>query len=338
VLRIEEAATPQPPPATAGESASTPDIFRELSLSHLDSAGAADLLNGLYPTSLATGTRSVQFAGQPSTNSVVLSGPADKVNAAAAALARADRAPRHVVIEALVIEFDANALEQVGLDLSGGAKGNFGGVASGFGSLLSRALTFNFASSARNSLAFTAALEALAADDKARLISRPYLAALSGKPASIQITNDRYVIVESAQDGASVATATPIQSGITLNITPTIGDSGVIRMDITVEDSQFIPTVANVAVEVDKNQASTTMLVESGQSISIGGLFLNRDTWSNSGLPVLRDIPGLNLLFGKRKRERENQEVIIFITPHIWQPGVDSPLTFDEQLDRKAPQ
>jgi type II secretory pathway component GspD/PulD (secretin) len=335
ILRIEGAPVrPAPaaaPPGTDIRSAPVPSI-QEIPLSHLDTASAAALLDGLYPSLIATGTRNVQFGSQPSTNSMVLLGSEDQVAAAAMALRRADRKPEHVMIEALVVEFDANALEQLGLDLASGARGNVGDVATAFGSLVSKALTFSYSEAASNPLAFTALLDALAAQDKARLISRPYLATLSGQPASIDISRQRFVIVESAQNGATVTTANPIPSGVTLKITPFVTESGTIRMDIDVTDSQFIPTVENVAVEVDSNHATTTMLVESGQTISIGGLVLNRDSFSDSGLPLLRSVPGLNLLFGKRKKDSQKQEVVIYITPHVWQPGVDSPLPFDQGL------
>jgi hypothetical protein len=335
ILRIEGAPLRSPAPAASPApgigSAPAPTIL-EVPLSHLDVATAAELLDGLYPSLLATGTRNVQFGAQPSTNSMVLSGREDQVVAAAMALRRADRKPEHVMIEALVVEFDANALEQLGLDIASGAKGKVGDVGTAFGSLVSRALTFSYSEAASNPLAFTALLEALASQDKARLISRPYLATLSGRPASIDISRQRFVIIESAQNGATVTTANPIPSGVTLKITPFVTESGTIRMDIDVTDSQFIPTVENVAVEVDSNHATTTMLVESGQTISIGGLVLNRDSHSDSGLPLLRHVPGLNLLFAKRKKDAQKQEVVIYITPYIWKPGMDSPLPVDQGL------
>ena len=109
----------------------------------------------------------------------------------------------------------------------------------------------------------------------------------------------------------------------------------MVRMDIDVEDSEFVPTVQNVAVEVDKNKATTNAQVESGQSIIIGGLILNRQSYSNAGFPWFRRIPLLNIFFADQERSDTKQEVVIFVTPHIWTPDLDVPLAAKEAFTIK---
>jgi len=59
------------------------------------------------------------------------------------------------------------------------------------------------------------------------------------------------------------------------------------------------------------------MQVANGQTIIIGGLVLNRRSWKNAGLPFMRHVPILNVLFAKQTSETVNNEVAIYITPHI---------------------
>ncbi|HEV8675044.1 MAG TPA: hypothetical protein VGX21_13435 [Methylomirabilota bacterium] len=296
-------------------------------LRYLDTAAAAAFLDGLYPLSQPAGTRVITFGQQPYTNAISLVGGIDEVGKAARLLRQADHEPAHVVIEALVVEFDADALEQLGTDLQNFASGEISALTTAIGLVGQKALTFTYTAGAANRRAFTALIDVMVQHEKARLISRPFLATLSGKSAAINITRDRYVIVQSAQFGATVVTPNGISAGIIMNITPTVLPEGMVRLDVSVQDSLFVPSVSpNIAAEVDKNQANTAMLVESGQSIIIAGLTLNRQTTSNAGLPWLRHVPLLNLLAAKQQAETTRAEVMVFVTPHVWSPGMTSPL------------
>jgi type II secretory pathway component GspD/PulD (secretin) len=74
------------------------------------------------------------------------------------------------------------------------------------------------------------------------------------------------------------------------------------------------------------------MQVASGETIMIGGLGLNRESYLNSGFPWLRHVPGLNLLFARQTRGVTNQEVVVFITPHVWIPGSQAPVVSHKAL------
>lgn len=297
----------------------------EVPLKHLDLATASSLIGGLFP-----GT--VRFGGQPYSNSIFLSGPAEQVTIAARVLNQSDRTPFHVVIEALVVEFNSEVLQELGTDIVGLASGAISGLTTGFGT--NTALTFTYTKGAGNTATFTALINALVEEDRARVISRPYVATLSGKPSTINITRDRYVLVPSIQGGLATTTPTPVSSGIVLNITPTVSQDEMVRMDVQVQDSAFLPASENVVIEVDKKQASTSMLVESGQSIVIGGLFLDRVTYGESGFPWLRHVPLLNLLFGKEVGTAQRQEVVVYVTPYIWAPGPEAPLPAKDALSQ----
>jgi type II secretory pathway component GspD/PulD (secretin) len=64
-------------------------------------------------------------------------------------------------------------------------------------------------------------------------------------------------------------------------------------------------------------EVTTTMLVESGQTIFIGGLIRRNATETREGVPVLGDLPGLKLLFSNRAVNTVNTELVVLITPYI---------------------
>ncbi len=287
------------------EKAADAPIYEEFPLRNLDVAGAISLLEGLYPVSSETGVRLVNFGPASSLNIICLKGPKNEVSQSLRVLMKADADVRHVVIEVLVVAFAEGALDRLGTeirDLQTGkyADMNIVGGATGISFTKPDPLMDHLTS-------FTGIVEMMVSNNEARLISRPYLATLSGKEAAINITSDRYVIVED-KDGSSSTQS--IDAGVKMRISPTVLPSGNLRMELSVEDSQFSAvTLENVSTEVNKNKAQTVMHVEDGQTIMIGGLILNQRGWGNTGFPFLRNIPILNLLFADRSEIEDQREV-----------------------------
>jgi type II secretory pathway component GspD/PulD (secretin) len=123
-----------------------------------------------------------------------------------------------------------------------------------------------------------------------------------------------------------------------MSITPTVLADGRVRMVVDVENSEFIDTAENpsIAVEVDKNKATTIMQVESGQSVIIGGLTFQRTGQSTSGLPWLRHIPLLNIFTSHIRDSTVRQEVLIYVTPYVWSPDLATPFPLPESFGIKA--
>jgi len=324
----------RPRPAEKTEEPPVP-VNVEVPIRNLDTTAAIELLNGLYPDKIPQG-RAVDFSPVAASNRIFLRGPQNEVSQAIQTLMKADLEIEHVVIEVLVVEFSSGALEELGTKLKGYNDGKYGDMGVDFGNIGGDIITFSrlteegVLASASNLTRFSAVVNMLVSDNKARLISRPYISTLSGRKARINIASDRYVIVDDVEGRSST---TSITAGVILQIAPTVIPDGTLRMNITVEDSQFSDVnIANVSTEVKKNTAETVMQVENGQTIVIGGLILNRRAWANTGFPFLRHIPVVNLLFSDEKSIVEEREVAIYVTPHIWKPGMVSPMIHPEAL------
>jgi general secretion pathway protein D len=108
-----------------------------------------------------------------------------------------------------------------------------------------------------------------------------------------------------------------VDTGVMLQVTPRVNKSGVVMMDITQEVNTVEQTTSSGIDSPTINQRSitTTVSVHSGETIVLGGLIVDRRTKSKSGVPGLRNIPGLGWLFGTRSEQAERSELIVLITP-----------------------
>ncbi len=307
---------------TGAIDASTYTVTRSVDLRYLDTDAAFNLLDQTFPA-----PRPLNIAKVPERNTVYLTGAPSAVQQAVDLLTRVDRYPKIVMIEALVIEFDSDAFETLGAYINSFQLGK----AQRRPAQLPRRppwRTFNANRYwSRTPLAFTAIINALFEQDKARLISRPYVSVLSGKPANINLTTNQYVVVQAPSAGAAVFTTQSIKAGVVMNITPTVASGGVIRLQMSVEDSQFVPTAGNTAVEVNQDNASSFMTLLDGQTTIIGGMVVKRVSSDNIGLPWLRRIPIINLFTSNQQATEHHAEVAIYLTPHIIEePSMDLPM------------
>ncbi len=310
-----------PRPFLAGAvDVTTYTVTRSVDLRYLDTESAYNLIDQTFPS-----PRPVNIAKLPERNTVYLTGAPGPVQQAVDLLTRVDRYPKIVMIEALVIEFDSDAFENLGASVSGLAKGMISGGAVNYAAAPMITFTRNVTQS--NPEVFTAVINALFQQDKARLVSRPYISVLSGKPANINLTTNQYVVVQAPSAGAPVYTTQSIKAGVVMNITPTVASGGVIRLQMSVEDSQFVPTTNNTAVEVNQDNASSFMTLLDGQTTIIGGMVVKRISSSNIGIPWLRRIPIINLFTSNQQATEHHSEVAIYLTPHIIdEPTMDPPL------------
>ena len=319
-------------------SSSEPDLlfrsqgFTEAPIHHGDPDAIMNMLRALYGDEK---TGKLHIALHPDKKSILLKGDEEPVLQALELIRRAVREPAHVIIESLVVEFNVAAYEKLGSDILGGQSGQFSGITSNIGVKELPALAFSWEEAARNPAQFRAVIEALVSEDEARVVARPYVSTVSGKQAVVNITRDRHVFVQSYagyERDAPYTSTEAITSGVKLAITPTVLDGGRIQAEVDVEASQFVPPPKDVAVEVNRNYTKSHLEVEDGQTIIVAGLTGHFESLGKSGIPGLRHIPGLNWWSAWREHESERKNVVIFLTPRVWEPGLNLPLVVPDAL------
>lgn len=162
-------------------------------------------------------------------------------------------------------------------------------------------------------------LTALEAEGKLNILSSPSLTTLDNHTAFTE--NGENVPFASLQETAGqepVITVEFEEVFLRMEITPHVINGSYLKMEIIIKKDEvdFSRTVQGNPLII-KKQTETTLIVEDGETIVISGLSkqVNRD--SKTGVPVLRDIPGLGYLFRGSSRDETMEEVLIFITPDI---------------------
>ena len=106
-------------------------------------------------------------------------------------------------------------------------------------------------------------------------------------------------------------------TGITLRILPQISKGNRVRTELSLEITRFVSEAEVGAVTTTKRSAKTTVIVDDGQTIVLGGLIQDTRNDSETGVPLLSNVPVLGGLFRQSGRRSNKTNLLIFLTPHI---------------------
>ena len=106
-------------------------------------------------------------------------------------------------------------------------------------------------------------------------------------------------------------------TGVTLQVTPRVNAGGLVTMDLDQEVSDAISTTSSTlnAPTIQQRKITSTVAVQSGETIVLGGLIRNTATEGESGIPYLRNIPVFGKLFSQTNDSKKRTELIVLITP-----------------------
>jgi type IV pilus assembly protein PilQ len=156
-------------------------------------------------------------------------------------------------------------------------------------------------------------LEAFASVGQIKVVSTPKVLTLNNKQAKItQGTQIPYSTVSA--EGTKIEFKA---AELTLEVTPHITADGSIVMKIAAKNDSVGTAFASGPPAINTKQATTEMLVKNGETTVIGGIYLERDSDADAGVPFLMDIPLLGGLFKSNQKQKNRSELLIFITPKI---------------------
>ena len=159
-------------------------------------------------------------------------------------------------------------------------------------------------------LALDASLALAESEGKAKVMSAPKVIATEGTAASI--SSGENIIINATENVA----ATTISATLSLTVTPSaVSFNDFVTLDIAVTDD----TAPSLQRTLTKN-INTTLMIKSGDTVVIGGILKESEGVDVSGIPVLKDIPGLGWLFKAQKKSVTKSELLIFITPTVLPP------------------
>jgi len=186
----------------------------------------------------------------------------------------------------------------------------------------------------------TATLNALRAITDVHVLSAPKLMVLNNHTASIEV-GDQVPISTSSSQGTVTAGAPVInsiqyqQTGVILKVTPRVNASGLVLLDISQEVSGVsTPSSSSAAAAASSGNAPTptiterkivtSVAVEDGQMIALGGLIQNQVTKTKNVIPLLGDIPIIGHLFGSTDNTTNRTELVVLLTPRVVRTAVDA--------------
>lgn len=222
-----------------------------------------------------------------------------------------DRQPRQILIEAKILEINLTDSESYGLDWvrifkSGDAEIGTRGLASPG----APGLFFNYVTPDVELF-----LDALRTRGRSRTLSTPKLLALEDQEAETIIGNRLGYNVTTTIDNVTTTSVEFLESGVIMKVKPSVDGEGRIFLEIHPEVSKG--DVQNGLPSQSTAEVTTSMLVESGQTVFIGGLITRNEFKSREGIPVLGDIPGIGRLFSNKLITGQNTELVVLVTPYL---------------------
>jgi general secretion pathway protein D len=278
------------------------------------------------------GQPETRIIADDSTNSLVISALPRDYRKIREAIERLDILPLQVLIEATIAEVTLNNALRYGVEwffetgdfeftFSRSARGivepSFPGPG-GFAALFS-------GGDAR------VVLTALEQVTDVNVISSPQLLVLDNQTARLQVGDQVPITVQQATPitGGELTVVNSIElrdTGVILTVTPRVNASGLVILEIQQEVSNVVRSETQTTSEettptINQRLVSSTVAVQTGETVALGGLITDNRNRTRSGVPILSSIPVIGVLFSTRSNTYDRTELLVLLTPSV----IDSP-------------
>ena len=261
----------------------------------------------------------------PEQNFIIVDGTAKDVSLIAQYIEGVDRLKKQVLLEVEIVELMLDSGFQLGLShvINGADIGGSSGLVSLAQNLVTGQGEFSLTFENAN-IPLETTLTALQQYVGVNVVASPRVLAVTKSAANVEVlTEVPYIQATVSTDvgngNAGSATTEEVEFkevGVTLNVTPTVQEAGVVEIQIEQSLSNVIEFFNGIPV-VDERKFSTVMLVQDGHTVVIGGLQQNSIIEDDSGVPILMDIPFLGRLFRSDSDTGQKRQLLVFITPRI---------------------
>ncbi len=291
----------------------------------------------------------------PATNSLIITGPEPMYRQLRVLIDQLDSRRAQVYIESMIVEVSGDNSADFGFQwqglignsgdkygVIGGTNFNAGGSASNNiigittavaggattsgGLTLGEGLNVGLVRNFFGTYALASIARVLQSQANTNIVSTPNLITLDNEEAKI-VVGQNVPFITGSFTNTGTATTSPFQTierkdvGITLRIKPQIGENGTVRMVIYQESSSVATTTAvgtgNAGPTTNKRSIESTVTVDDGSIIVLGGLIEDRYTDNKSQIPLLGDIPYLGALFRSESRSKTRTNLMVFLRPVV---------------------
>ena len=246
-----------------------------------------------------------------------------------------DIVPRQVMIEVIIAEVTLDSDQKLGFTLGGNFLKLFNNPNTGIGQLNLPApglgTTFDPAAAGAQFVIsggnYNALIQALTTDNKVQVLATPRVFASNNQAADITIATQIPFLQGTTSSAFSSVVSQTVQTanvGYDLTVTPRITRQGLVTIALTQDANSLVRfqtlgsgVNASVYPVINTRNTDTTVTVQDGETIVIGGLIQDNKAVNITKVPGLGDIPLIGQFFRSRELTRSKTELMIFMTPHV---------------------
>jgi general secretion pathway protein D len=261
----------------------------------------------------------IRIVPVPDSNSLLIFATPSQFASIELALEELDTPPLQVLMEVTIMDVQLTGDLAYGVQwfIENGSPGDSDSIT--IGDALTFPQTLSYAA-VRDGGDLRAIFGLLSADGKVNVLSSPSVLVRNNQSASIRIGNQQPIGTAALNpDGTIIASSVTYRdTGVLLEIEPSITSSGTVNVQLSqqVTDVGEIDDATGQRTFLNRN-LSTSVSVSNGETIILGGLIRTNKAITKSGVPGLRDIPGLGLLFGKTITSDVRVELLMMLSPRI---------------------
>ena len=289
------------------------------------------------------GSSGTRIVAEPDINALVITAPPKVMRGLKSVIAQLDIRRAQVLVEGVIAEVSMSKARELGVDwalynedriaaagiLDTSLIGAIAGAATGRNSAAALGAVrqgLNIAGGRidENGTSFGALLNALYGDGDTNVLSTPSLVTMDNEEAEISVGQEVPFLTGSYTNTSTTGVSNPFQTierrdvGLTLAITPQINEGDNIQLKIRQESSTIgAGSAGAVDLITNKRTLETTVMVDDGDILVLGGLIDDNVSQSEQKIPLLGDIPVLGALFRSTTVNKSKQNLMIFIRPRI---------------------
>jgi len=265
----------------------------------------------------------VKIIADSENNALLIMASRSEYEKVRSAIRRLDVMPLQVLVEATILE--VTLTDDLSYGLQWFFKNGIGDSKSGIGELFPLPVDPSFSYTVKDSSAnIRAVLNLLAADSRLNIISSPSLMVLDNRTATIKVgdqvpirTSETTSLATSGTDPLVTSTIQYRDTGVLLEVTPRVNPGGMVVLEITqdVNDVDQTTTSDIDSPTIIQRRIMTSVAVQSGETVVLGGLIRDNKSQSEAGIPGLRSVPGVGRLFSSKTTTSTRTELLVLITP-----------------------
>jgi general secretion pathway protein D len=292
------------------------------------------------------------------TNSLIVTADPNTVKNLKSVIRQLDIRRAQVLIEAIIAEITTSKNKEVGVGLAvdGSPSSNNTipvGISNlaGIGDLLTAAISGTPPTSVPSGLSlglggtnssgvrYGMLLRALQSDQNTNILSTPNIVTLDNEEAELIVGQNLPFVTGSFTGTGSTDPQNPFQTierqdvGLTLKVTPQINEGDTVKLVLEQETSSVIPGTVELGIATRKRSIKTSVLVDDGGILILGGLISEEVSDTESKVPLLGDIPVIGFLFRSENTTKSKANLMVFLRPTILRDHKDATFVTNEKYN-----